>query len=539
MTVVRELLLRPDIGRAVTVLCDAGHSRDIARVTLIEDMRAIPPAPHGQVGVCTGRASDEINPDLLDVAVGFAAGANVAALALVGLPPDRPLPLTVSRLAERRGLSLLSVERGTDLARLVIAIEQELALGPMRTISRAAAALAALDRAEPGPDPIGELAALAGRELGRPVTVERRPDGEGAPVTAEQHPDGEGVPVTVAGAVRARLRCAPAGDASDAVVRLVLHRAASLAGHTIEQARRTSEGPAASRAALLAELLLSAPEDAGPLLARTRRAGFVVDGWHTVIHIELDNLDSLTGGEAARHELTVEARRLALQAALNDGADWQRADAGSALTLVRTDRSEPAATQPKALTRTASAVLARLKEQFAGLRLYCGVGGSYQGLEGLQTSATEARAGGAAARTARHQDRPLAFRDLGFRRVLLQWYAMNSSRVVVDRLLAPLDELGPRRKDEAIRTLQAFLDHPGSPRDAAAALGVHRNTVANRVKRLLDLLDMDGDNADHRLLLQLACRVAARASQDGPVATPIASGSGAGHPAGAQKVGTR
>ncbi|MFD9946705.1 PucR family transcriptional regulator [Nonomuraea sp. NPDC059023] len=499
MTVVRELLLRPDIGRAVTVLCDAGHSRDIAQVTLIEDMRALPPALHGQAGVCTGRVSDEINPDLLDVAVRFAAGANVAALALVGLPPDRPLPLTVSRLAERRELTLLSVERGTDLARLVIAIEQELTLGPMRTISRAAAALTALDRAEPGPDPIGELAALAGRELGLPVTVEQRPDGEGAPVT-------------VAGAVRARLRCAPAGDASDAVVQLVLHRAASLAGHTIEQARRTSEGPAASRAALLAELLLSAPEDAGPLLARARRAGFVVDGWHTVIHIELDNLDSLTGGEAARHELTVEARRLALQAALNDGADWQRADAGSALTLVRTDRSEPAATQPKALARTASAVLARLKEQFAGLRLYCGVGGSYQGLEGLQTSATEARAGGAAARTARHQDRPLAFRDLGFRRVLLQWYAMNSSRVVVDRLLAPLDELGPRRKDEAIRTLQAFLDHPGSPRDAAAALGVHRNTVANRVKRLLDLLDMDGDNADHRLLLQLACRVAARAS---------------------------
>ncbi|MFI9557147.1 PucR family transcriptional regulator [Nonomuraea endophytica] len=520
MTVVRELLLRPDIGRAVTVLCDAGHSRDIAEVTLIEDMRAIPPALRGQVGVCTGRASDEINPDLLDVAVRFAAAANVAALALVGLPLDRPLPLTVSTLAERRGLSLLSVERGTDLARLVIAIEQEIALGPMRTISRAAAALAALDHAEPGPDPIGELAALAGHELGRPVTVEHRRDGEVVPVKVEHGPGGESVPVTVAGAVRARLRCAPpkdakdagtagdARDAADAVVRLVLHRAASLAGHAIEQARRTSEGPAASRAALLAELLLSAPEDAGPLLARTRRAGFVVDGWHTVIHIELDNLDSLTGGEAARHELTVEARRLALQAALNDGADWHRADAGSALTLVRTDRSEPAATQPKQLARTATAVLARLKEQFAGLRTYCGVGGSYQGLEGLQTSATEARAGGAAARTARHQDRPLAFRDLGFRRVLLQWYAMNSSRVVVDRLLAPLDELGPRRKDEAIRTLQAFLDHPGSPGDAAAALGVHRNTVANRVKRLLDLLDMDGDNADHRLLLQLACRVA-------------------------------
>ncbi|WP_181019568.1 PucR family transcriptional regulator [Nonomuraea typhae] len=525
MTVVRDILLRPDISRVVTVLCDAGHHREVAGVALIEDMRTIARTRHGQAGICTGRASGEIIPDLLDVAVRFAAAANVAVLALVGPPLDRPLPLTVGRLAERCELSLLAVERDADLAQLTIAIEQEIARGPMRVISRAAAALAALERAEPGPDPIGELAALAGRELGLPVAVAPGlggrgapgPDGDGAPGSegvGAHGPGGEGAPVTVSGAVLARLRCAPAGDAADAVVRLVLHRAASLAGHAIEQARRTSEGPAASRAALLAELLLSAPEDAGPLLARTRRAGFVVDGWHTVIHIELDNLDGLTGGdESARHELTVEARRLALQSALNDGAGWQRADAGSALTLVRTDRAEPAAAQPKAVARTAAAVLARLKEQFAGLRLYCGVGGSYPGLEGLQTSATEARAGGAAARTARHQDRPLAFRDLGFRRVLLQWYAMNSSRVVVDRLLAPLDELGPRRRDEALRTLQAFLDHPGSPRDAAAALGVHRNTVANRVKRLLDLLDVDGNNADHRLLLQLACRVAAQSDR--------------------------
>ncbi|MFE0156271.1 helix-turn-helix domain-containing protein [Nonomuraea sp. NPDC059007] len=58
------------------------------------------------------------------------------------------------------------------------------------------------------------------------------------------------------------------------------------------------------------------------------------------------------------------------------------------------------------------------------------------------------------------------------------------------------------------------FDHAGAPGDAVA-LGVHRNPVANRVKRLLDLLDVEGDNAGHRLLLQLTCRVPAQPTARG------------------------
>jgi len=38
-------------------------------------------------------------------------------------------------------------------------------------------------------------------------------------------------------------------------------------------------------------------------------------------------------------------------------------------------------------------------------------------------------------------------------------------------------------------------------------LGLHRNTVANRIRRIADLLGVSLDDAENRLSLQLACRM--------------------------------
>jgi len=46
---------------------------------------------------------------------------------------------------------------------------------------------------------------------------------------------------------------------------------------------------------------------------------------------------------------------------------------------------------------------------------------------------------------------------------------------------------------EAIRTLEPFLSNPQSPAKAAAELGLHRNTVAYRVRRLFELLELDSE----------------------------------------------
>lgn len=68
-------------------------------------------------------------------------------------------------------------------------------------------------------------------------------------------------------------------------------------------------------------------------------------------------------------------------------------------------------------------------------------------------------------------------------------------------LLAPLDGQDP----ELRATLRAWLD-AGSSSAAAARLGVHRNTVAGRLRRVAELLRLDLDDAEVRLALSLACR---------------------------------
>ena len=76
-------------------------------------------------------------------------------------------------------------------------------------------------------------------------------------------------------------------------------------------------------------------------------------------------------------------------------------------------------------------------------------------------------------------------------------------RAYADSILAPV------RDDELLRTLQTYLEEGLSVSATATALGLHRNTISARIARLRELLDIDLDDADHRLALQLACRVLA------------------------------
>ena len=94
--------------------------------------------------------------------------------------------------------------------------------------------------------------------------------------------------------------------------------------------------------------------------------------------------------------------------------------------------------------------------------------------------------------------------DQDGRRLLLGSIGTPSFRAYAESLLAPLIDSG----DPALlHTLEVYLDHESSAAGTAAALGVHRNTVAQRVHRIEALLGASLAQVDERLTLQLACRV--------------------------------
>ncbi|MBI3966019.1 MAG: helix-turn-helix domain-containing protein [Chloroflexi bacterium] len=74
-------------------------------------------------------------------------------------------------------------------------------------------------------------------------------------------------------------------------------------------------------------------------------------------------------------------------------------------------------------------------------------------------------------------------------------------------LLGPLIEYDQKHKSDLVRTLDAFLVSGGSPTAAAERLGLHRNTLLYRLRRIAEVSKLDLEDAEVQLSLYLALRL--------------------------------
>ena len=288
--------------------------------------------------------------------------------------------------------------------------------------------------------------------------------------------------------------------------RLVLHTAALTAGRLLDLARQAREVPVRSRSELLAELLMSDSAINEDLLERARQLAVPIGGWHVVVRIEADDLQDAEPDEVQRFELMEAAGQAALQAAAATGGTWYLSRIARAIVLVRVTTSNPGPQAGARAARSAERALEAIRGRLPALRFRAGVGAPHEGPTGLRASAAEARGALLAARAALKPAGVAAHDAVGVRRMLMEWYASDTARASVRDQLAPLEKLGPARADTAIRTLAAYLDEQGSIIRTAQKLHLHRNAVANRLRGITELLEMDLDDPDQRLALQLACR---------------------------------
>lgn len=131
-----------------------------------------------------------------------------------------------------------------------------------------------------------------------------------------------------------------------------------------------------------------------------------------------------------------------------------------------------------------------------------GVGSLQSGPDGLAATLDEA---GDAARIAAARSATGWFvrvDSLGLEQLLLAWTGNDTFVPAAESLLAPLREGG----GELLTTLSSYLDHESGIAATATALGLHRNTVAVRIRRVQELLGIDMSDPEARLALHLACR---------------------------------
>lgn len=92
-----------------------------------------------------------------------------------------------------------------------------------------------------------------------------------------------------------------------------------------------------------------------------------------------------------------------------------------------------------------------------------------------------------------------------------QWSAIGPYRMLAALAAGPADDpatralLGPAHRELA-RTAEVFLDCAGQAGRAAAALGIHRQTLYYRLGRVEQLTGLDLDEGEDRLLLHMALK---------------------------------
>jgi sugar diacid utilization regulator len=461
--------------------------RAVTGVHLAEEVSAISRGDAGSIVILSARASAEATGYRLDVAVRLAGDSEAAALVLVATDSIH-IDSSARGTAEAGGVRLLRAEPDISIAVLIAELDSRLSDGGIAGLERAHEALVELVRLRDEDASVDELLAAASDCLGQPV---HRGGGT---------PDDLTTGLIIDERVEGFLRTGRPERRSDQLAaELVLGICASAVGAEMERARGVEEAPERRRAELLTEVLTTPARRAEQLVDRARALGVDIDGWHTAIL--LDPGEEVAGlPERVRFDRLRELRRDALEVAREAGGVWQRARSGEALLFVRVDPADPDPTVMATVIKVAEQVVDR---SAARIKVRAGIGSSHAGAAGLRRSVAEARTA-----LAGHENPVSAFDSLGANRFVAEWSASPIGEEIGETLLSPLRQLGPERFDEWVRTLSAYLDHRGSLLHAAKQLHLHRNSLAYRIKRILELLEVDLEDPDQWLLLQLACRSA-------------------------------
>jgi len=517
---VADLLDDPALGGARVLAGEPGLDTPVHRIGLVEAARvsSAPLAP-GTLAVLTETGTGRWE-HLVDLLVRRVRAAGAAGLVLPHGPAD--VSAAPIRLAERLGVPLLV--RGPGIGDVELAVR--LTCLVRDAAAHGAAVLMGL-AGSPAPAPRSPeelVAALEAALGGRAAVVSARRGlvagsaGEG--VVREALGVAGGIPVVLAdpldgtldGTRWVALPVVAAAGGSRAWLLLGRpdpgNRWITLAGQALALVRGEivawlaldqldAEREAGLRAALLTEIVEHREAVAPDVVRRAEQLGWRLVGWHTACYVHVEGPERvptwMVDGVVARLGA----------AGIDAGPAVERSDGW--VTWLTTG-SPPAPARLQAATRVLREQLHDLAARYPGSRISLGIGSARRDAEGIARSVAEAREAAHIAGGGRVADDQVAVRvvqDLGASRLLLGWYGSGAFADLSRQVLGPL----ANADDPAlVTTLGAYLERACSAAQTARALGVHRNTISQRIARIEKILGVSLSQADTRLALQLALR---------------------------------
>jgi len=260
--------------------------------------------------------------------------------------------------------------------------------------------------------------------------------------------------------------------------------------------RLRAERDSRYRSTLLAEIIEAGPAVTPAVVERAATIGWGLDGWHSGVHLA-------RLGDAPEGPLPPLAAELLGEAIAEAGAGSGIVERIGGWSAWLTDDWESSGAARRRVVVRLQRALAAYHAHRDAPPMVAGLGPSQRGPAGLASSLAEARQACLVAVSRQRKGAVLPVEELGGKRLLVDWYATPALRDSAVHLLAPLADAGP----ELLETLEVYLDRGRSSSATGAALGLHRNTVTQRVRRAEQLLGMELEDPDDALALQVACRL--------------------------------
>ncbi|WP_235734389.1 PucR family transcriptional regulator [Nocardioides alcanivorans] len=501
-----------------------------------ESVATLGSVPVGSLVVFT-REQLALDSPTADLAVRFAVAA--AAAGIVAETPVHDVALSTIRLADRHQLPIITVDR-IDQSAVVHALDADVRAPEVVGSSLVAGVLERLERrGGDAPTVLGALREVlsthvglldgSGRVIeGDDLFVDLRVSEESLSVVPEallralsaSHPAAQSIdlstngflvlhPVVVPPRTRAELWFGIYVPTSAGLLRNTVRQALSIGvwAFTAHLATRSlaTERESRHRAMLLSEILEHPDSISRRTAERAVLLGWPLFGWHSVVHISLANGDPADASPGLGRDLEAALLEVGVDASLVDRPDgW---------VCWLTSEVAPEAADTKALAGKVRQALLAIESEHEGTRLCAGIGAPAQGPDGLAKSLREARRSGLLAASRETMAAVERTDRVGLSRVLFAWYSYRPARDLAMSVLQPLREADP--SGQLVRTLGCYLDYESSATDTAAVLGVHRNTIVQRLSRIRSILGIDLTDPIDRLAAHLATRAEQLTDQDG------------------------
>jgi purine catabolism regulator len=494
----------PDLygGELALVSMDILRSYD-SRITLAEVVQSLAEAGVGAVAT---------KDDISQVAVTV---ANERRVALLSLPEDSTLP------AVERAVNKLIVNQAAQLTQRAIEIQRQLTrlAAENRDLN---SLLQIIARATAKPIVVHDDAGVMMAQV-YPSVVTRKGTGVGGgrtlvqslPYSAFQSwlnrdapntpgsivpsPIGHTTVLKVEKRVAGYLSIVDGRDALEEFDRLVLTYGADVCAIELAKTRAIASAVEQARGDWVQMWLSGTPADDDLMTTRAQQAGFDVNTSYMVAvfraiteggaSLPLEGLIPLVRDDLTRRQIS--------------GAVGQYVDV--IVTLYPLENP----LQATRVRHTVDEVRTQLAMRTPSGLVSAGISRPSTGLSALRDAYREAKDAMSIANELGDKEKTTYYGDLKLFQLLLglKEHSLEHMRRFYQETLGPLVTHDERKQGDLVRTLNGFFDANGNLAKAATDLDVHRNTLVYRLERISELTGLDLNDADNRLILNLALKI--------------------------------